>query len=209
MGIELFLKGIVIGLMASIPLGPIGVLCIQRTLNKGRRAGFVSGLGASMADTFFALVAGYGISMIIAFLKAQHIYFQIIGGIIVMYLGTHIFFTNPIKQLRLQRMSQNKLSQDFLSVFFLTVSNPMAIFFFVAMFAGVNLASGPMNFFFVGLVVAGVFVGTSSWWFILTTTVNIFRHRFRLKSIWWLNKVSGVVIFFLGIAAILSVWFIK
>jgi len=209
MGIELFMKGIIIGLMVSIPLGPIGVLCIQRTLNKGRKAGFVSGLGASAADTFFALIAGYGISMVITFIKAQHVYFQIIGGLIVMYLGIHIFFTNPVKQLRLQRMSQNNLSQDFLSVFFLTVSNPMAIFFFLAMFAGVNLAGGPMNFFLVSLIVAGVFLGSSAWWFVLTTLVNIFRHRFRLKSIWWMNKVSGMTIFFLGIAAILSVWFIK
>ncbi len=209
MGIELFWKGIIIGLMVSIPLGPIGVLCIQRTLNKGRKAGFVSGLGASAADTFFALIAGFGISMIITFLKAQHIYFQIIGGAIVMYLGIHIFFTNPIRQLRLQRLNPNKLSQDFISVFLLTVSNPMAIFFFLAMFAGVNLASGPMNIFYVGLVVAGVAIGSATWWFVLTTLVNIFRHRFRLKSIWWMNKVAGVIIFFLGIAAILSVWFMK
>lgn len=209
MGIELFWKGIIIGLMVSIPLGPIGVLCIQRTLNKGRKAGFVSGLGASAADTFFALIAGFGISMIITFLKAQHIYFQIIGGAIVMYLGIHIFFTNPIRQLRLQRLNPNKLSQDFISVFLLTVSNPMAIFFFLAMFAGVNLASGPMNIFYVGLVVAGVAIGSAAWWFVLTTLVNIFRHRFRLKSIWWMNKVAGVIIFFLGIAAILSVWFMK
>ena len=195
--------------MVSIPLGPIGVLTIQRTLNKGRKSGFVSGLGASVADTFFALVAGYGMSMVISFIKAQHIYFQVIGGSIIMYLGIHIFFTNPVSQLRLQRMSQNKLSQDFLSVLLLTVSNPMAIFFFLAMFAGVNLAGGPMNVFFIGLVVGGVSVGSVSWWFILTTIVNIFRHRFRLKAIWWMNKISGTLIFFLGIAAILSVWFIK
>jgi threonine/homoserine/homoserine lactone efflux protein len=209
MGIELFWKGIIIGLMVSIPLGPIGVLCIQRTLNKGRKSGFISGLGAGAADTLFALAAGLGISMIISFLKAHHVYFQILGGSIVIYLGIHIFYTNPLRQLRLQRMNQSKLSQDFLSVFFLMVSNPMAIFFFLAMFAGVNLASGPINIFLVGLVVAGVFLGSTSWWFILTTFVNIFRHRFRLKSIWWMNKVAGVVIFFLGIAAILSVWVIK
>lgn len=208
MGVELFWKGIIIGLMVSIPLGPIGVLCIQRTLNKGRKSGFVSGLGASAADTFFALVAGFGISMIISFLKAQHIYFQVAGGVIVMYLGGHIFYTNPVKQIRLQRLNQNKLSQDFLSVFFLTVTNPMAIFFFIAMFAGVNLASGPMNIFLVGLIVAGVFTGSASWWFILTTLVNIFRNRFRLKSLWWMNKVAGVIIFFLGIAAVLSVWLV-
>jgi len=209
MGLALFWKGIIIGLMVSIPLGPIGVLCVQRTLNKGRKSGFVSGLGAAAADTFFSLVAGLGISMIITFIKAQHLYFQVIGGIIVMYLGIHIFFTNPVKQLRLQRTSQNKLSQDFLSVFFLTVSNPMAIFFFLAMFAGVNLTGDEIKLFHVGLIVAGVFLGSASWWFLLTTLVNIFRNRFRLKSIWWMNKVAGVIIFFLVFAAILSVWFLK
>jgi threonine/homoserine/homoserine lactone efflux protein len=193
--------------MVSIPLGPIGVLCVQRTLNKGRKSGFISGLGASSADTLFALTAGLGISFIISFIKEKHIYFQLFGGIFIILLGMKIFFTNPVKQLRLQRLSRNKLYEDFLAVFFLTLSNPMAIFFFIAIFAGVNItSSGPLDFISITILVAGVFVGSASWWFLLSTLVSLFRHRFRLKSIWWMNKVAGVAIFFLGIAAILSVW---
>jgi threonine/homoserine/homoserine lactone efflux protein len=208
MGIELFWKGIVVGLMVSIPLGPIGVLCVQRTLNKGHRSGFVSGLGAAMADMIFAMIAGLGITFIIRFIQEKHIYFQIIGGIIVIILGVHIFYTNPVRQLRMQRMNRNKLSQDFFSVFFLTITNPMAIFFFLAMFAGINIATGPMSIIHLITMVSGVFVGSTAWWFLLSTFVNFWRDRFRLKNIWWMNKVAGVVIFVLGIAAIVSIWIV-
>ncbi len=205
MWIELLLKGVFIGFMVSAPLGPIAVLCIQRTLNKGRISGFVSGLGAVTADTIFALIAGLGISIIIAFIEEKIFYFQIIGGIIILYLGIHIFYSNPVKQIRMQRMNKNKLSHDFLSVFFLTISNPIAIFFFLAMFTGVNLTSGRMNFINLIFMVSGVTLGAVFWWFLLSSFVNIFRHRFRLKNIWWMNKVAGIVIFFLGIAVIFSI----
>jgi len=194
--------------MVSLPLGPIGLLCVQRTLNKGRLSGFISGLGAAAADTIFALIAGLGISFIIGFVEEKQIYFQIIGGIIIIYLGLHIFYSNPVRQIRMQRLNRNKLSQDFLSVLFLMISNPMAIFFFLAMFTGVNLTSGPMSFIHLIFMIGGVSIGAAFWWFILSSFVNIFRHRFRLINIWWMNKVAGVLIFFIGVAAILSVWVI-
>ena len=206
MFLALLVKGAVIGFMVSIPLGPIGVLCVQRTLNKGRRSGFVSGLGAAAADTVFALVAGLGLSIIIGFIEEQQIYFQIIGGLIVISLGIHVFYSNPVRQIRMQRLNRNKLSNDFLSVFFLTISNPLAIFLFLAMFTGVNLTSGPMSFFNLIFMIAGVSLGATSWWFFLSSFVNVFRHRIRLKNIWWMNKVAGVLISFLGVAAILSIW---
>lgn len=206
MWLELLWKGAIIGFMVSVPLGPIGVLCIQRTINKGRNSGFISGLGAVAADTIFAMIAGLGISIIIGFIEEKLLYFQIIGGIIILYLGIHIFYSNPVKQIRMQRLNKNKLSHDFLSVFFLTISNPIAIFFFLAMFTGVNLAKGPMTFFHLIFMVAGVTLGGACWWLILSSFVNIFRHRFRLKNLWWMNKVAGLMIFFLGLATILSIW---
>jgi threonine/homoserine/homoserine lactone efflux protein len=207
MGLELFWNGFIVGLMVSIPLGPIGVLCVQRTLNKGRRSGFISGMGAAVADTIFSIVAGLGVNYIIRFIREQHIYFQIFGGLIVIFLGIHIFYTNPVRQLRLQRMNKNKLSYDFFSVFFLTITNPMAIFFFLAMFAGIHIASDFSGIFNLSSLVIGVLAGSSAWWFLLSSFVNFWRHRFRLKIIWWMNKVAGVLIFFLGILAILSIWF--
>ena len=105
----LLIKGLIIGLLVSVPLGPIGVLCIQRTLNKGRRSGFISGLGASSADTIFALVASLGLTIVINFVREQQQYFQIAGGLIVLYIGFKIFYTNPVKQLKLQRMNKTML----------------------------------------------------------------------------------------------------
>jgi len=204
--IDFFWKGIIVGLMVSVPLGPIGLLCIQRTLNKGRRSGFVSGLGASAADTIFALIAGFGITYIIEFIREQHIYFQAIGGVIIIILGIHVFFTNPIQQLRMQRMSKSRLSQDFLSVFIIMITNPMAILFFLAIFAGMNVHPDKTNLLTLIFVVSGVFAGSAAWWFLISAFVNFWRDRFRLKIIWWMNKLAGVSIFILGIASIVSIW---
>lgn len=208
MGFALFWKGFIVGLMVTIPLGPIGVLCVQRTLNKGRISGFVSGLGAAFADTIFAIIAGFGVNYIISFVKNQQIYFQIIGGIIIIFLGIHIFYTNPVRQLRMARFNKKKLSQDFFSVFILTITNPMAILFFLAMFAGMNVGEVKSGFFNLFVLVGGVLAGTSSWWFVLSSFVSFWRHRFRLKIIWWMNKLAGVIVFFIGIVAILSIWFV-
>lgn len=202
----LFWKGLIVGLMVTIPLGPIGVLCIQRTLNKGRVSGFISGLGASAADAIFAIIAGFGISYIISFIKTQQIYFQIIGGVIVMFLGIHIFYTNPVRQLRLQRMNKNRLYHDFLSVFFLTITNPLAILLFLAMFAGINVSGHEINAFDLTSLVGGVLAGSAGWWFLLSFVISIFRERIRLRNIWWMNKVAGVIVFVLGIVAFISIW---
>lgn len=206
MELELFWKGFIVGLMVSIPLGPIGVLCVQRTLNKGRRSGFISGMGASVADTLFSVVAGLGVVYIISFVRENQFWIQLGGGLIIIFLGIHIFYTNPVRQIKMQRLNRNRLSQDFLSVFFLTISNPMAIFFFLAIFAGIKVASGPIQINRLSLLTLGVLAGSASWWFLLSGFVNFWRHRFRLRIIWWLNKVAGVIIFLLGLFTILSIW---
>ena len=122
MAVDVFLKGMLIGLAASIPLGPIGVLCIQRTLNKGVYSGFFSGLGAAVADTFMAMIAALGVTFIINFIEQQMLFFHIIGGLVVAFLGIRIFYTNPAKQMRRQRRKKSgKLIKDFVSVLLLTL----------------------------------------------------------------------------------------
>lgn len=205
----IFIKGIIIGLLVSAPLGPIGIMCIQRTLNRGYMAGFVSGLGAAVADTIFAVIAGFGLTIIINFIQEKHIYFQILGGIFVLYIGYRIFNTNPVKQLRIQRLSKTKLSQDFASIFLLTLSNPMAIFLFVAIMAALKVANELLSLFELFILIAGTAGGAILWWFILASVANRFRKRIRLKSIWWLNKITGSVVFLFGLVVILSIWIIK
>ncbi len=201
----LFLKGLMIGLLASIPLGPIGVICIQRTLNKGRLSGFLSGVGAATADTIFATIAGFSLTFIINFIEEKQLMLEIFGGIIVAILGITTFYTNPVKQLKRHKRQGNKLMEDYMSVLLLTITNPFAIFVFVALFASLGLGYDGKNLFFSFLTLGGVFLGASLWWYSLSTLVNRFRNKFRLKQLWWVNKIAGSVIFILGILALVKV----
>lgn len=198
----LLIKGIIVGLLASIPLGPIGIICIQRTINKGKLSGFLSGMGAASADTVFAAIAGFSLSFIISFIQEQQVFFQAVGGLIVFGLGIKIFYTNPVKQLRRHKRKQNNLLEDYLSVLLVTITNPLAVFLFIALFASLGVVVEGENILLSLVATSGVFIGAILWWYILTTLVNIFRDKFRLKQLWWINKLSGAVIFTLGAVAI-------
>lgn len=208
MQVEFIINGIIVGFLASIPLGPVGVLCIQRTINKGRLSGIISGMGAATVDAFFALVAAFGLTFIITFIEEQHFYIQLIGGAVLILLGVKIFRTNPIQQIRRHRRKKNKLIEDYFSVLLLTLSNPLAVFLFVAAFAGIGIVSASDTLFESWLIIAGVFGGAMLWWFILTFLINIFRKKFRLKQLWWINKIAGLIIIVFGVASMFSV-FIK
>ncbi len=209
MDIGLFLKGIAIGIGASAPLGPIGVICIQRTLNKGRLSGFVSGLGAALADSFYAIIAGLGLSIIVNFIKEQQIYFEIVGVALLFFIGLRIFYANPAKQLRRQKQKGSNLFSDFFSILALTISNPMAVFLFLALFAGLGLVDEQGGMFSTLQIVIGVFSGAAAWWFTLSTLVNLFREKFRLRRLWWINKIAGLAIFLFGVFAIIGMLFVK
>ncbi len=194
-----------IGLLASIPLGPIGVICIQRTINKGKTSGFISGLGAAVADTIFAAIAGFSLTYIITFIQEQRLIIEVVGGVIVILLGLKTFYTNPASQLRRHKRQKNKLMEDFVSILLLTITNPFAIFFFVALFATLGIVSDNQTMAMSLIALAGVLLGGSIWWYTLSSLVNMFRNRFRLKQLWWINKIAGAVIVILGILALINV----
>src|SRR3972149_1033899 len=203
MDFGLFIKGIIIGFSTSAPLGPIGVVCVQRTLSKGRTSGFVSGMGAAFADTFYAILAGFGLSIIISFIEARQMYFEIAGIALCFFIGIKIFYSNPVKQFR-PGNKKNSLFEDFASVALLTLSNPMALFFFLAVFAGLGLVHKEMDLKLTFYLAIGVLAGATAWWFILSSFINIFRDKFRLKSIWWINKIAGAIIILFGLFAIIG-----
>jgi len=200
----LLVKGVIVGLLASIPLGPIGVICIQRTVNKGKLSGFLSGLGAASADTFFAAIAGFSLTFVISYIEQRQIIFQAIGGVIVFLLGIKIFYTNPVRQLRRHKRKQNNLVEDYFSVLAVTITNPLAVFLFIALFASLGVVTDSSNWTHSLITTSGVFLGAALWWYILTSLVNAFRTKFRLKQLWWINKVSGAAIFTLGAIAIIG-----
>lgn len=205
MWLTLLIKGIMIGLLASIPLGPIGVICVQRTVNKGRFSGFISGMGAATADTIFAAIAGFSLTFIIAFIEEKQIVFRIVGGIVVVALGAKIFFTNPIRQLRRHKRKKNSSTEDFLSILLLTITNPLAVFLFLALFAAFGVVNDQTTWFHSLITLGGVFLGAGLWWYTLSTLVNIFRDKFRLRQLWWINKISGFIISCLGTFTLISI----
>ncbi len=200
----LLVKGVIVGLLASIPLGPIGVICIQRTVNKGKLSGFLSGLGAATADTIFAAIAGFSLTFVISYIEEKQFIFQAIGGLIVFLLGIKIFYTNPVRQLRRHKRKQNNLLEDYFSVLAVTITNPLAVFLFIALFASLGVVTDSSNWTHSLITTSGVFLGAALWWYILTSLVNAFRTKFRLKQLWWINKVSGAAIFTLGAIAIVG-----
>ncbi|MBC5623415.1 MULTISPECIES: LysE family translocator [Butyricimonas] len=200
-------KGMLVGLMVSIPLGPMGVLIIQKTLHKGALSGFIAGMGAASADLFYAAVAAFGLGFVINIVQAHELLLQIIGGIFLIVIGLKIYFDNPIRQIRQRRqgrVSKTGLLGDYLSLFFLTVSNPITVVVFMAVFAGMSVFGESSSLLGEVLVVAGVLLGGGVWWYTLSTLVNIFRKKFRLRVLITINRVSGMIITILGALVILS-----
>ncbi len=203
------LNGFIIGLSASIPLGPVGLICIQKTLNSRLKNGIVSGIGAAAADTFFAIVAAFGISAVHNFIETQQFYLRIAGGLILIGLGLKFFLTNPAIQVRSHRKKSSSLWADFVSVFFLTISNPLTVFVFGAVFAGFGIISANSKWYKMLELVTGIFLGAATWWIILVSIINLFRKKFRLRRLWWLNKIMGVIITSFGLFALISILFLK
>jgi len=200
------IKGVIVGLVVSLPLGPMGVLCVQRTLNKGKSSGFSSGMGIATADTIFALIAGLGISFIIHFLSEQQLIIKMIGGLVIAFIGLKIFIANPVKQLKKHRREGKNLFEDFISILFMALSNPFTVFLYIAIFAGLNLKDVSAGYSSALLVVAGIFVGASISWFAISNVVNYFRARIRLRRLMWINRIAGITIILFGVFAICSLF---
>jgi threonine/homoserine/homoserine lactone efflux protein len=199
-------KGMLVGLMVSVPLGPMGVLIIQRTLHKGALSGFCAGMGAASADCFYAMVAAFGLSFVVSTVQTHELLLQVLGGIFLLGVGLKVYFDNPLKQIKQRRsgrVSKKGLLGDYLSLFFLTVSNPIAIVVFMAVFAGMAVFGDNPSFLGEMSVVVGVLLGGGLWWYTLAVLVNIFRKKFRLRVLITINKITGMIIAGLGAMVIL------
>jgi threonine/homoserine/homoserine lactone efflux protein len=195
-------RGLAIGLSIAAPVGPIGVLCIRRTLAEGRASGLVSGLGAATADGLYGCVAGFGLTFISSLLIGQQVWIRLVGGAFLCYLGARTLLARPGEQAALARGSG--LVGAYASTFVLTLTNPMTILSFAAIFAGLGLAAGGGSYGTAGILVLGVFLGSSLWWLILSGGVSLFRTRFGPRALRWVNSISGLVITGFGLVALLS-----
>ncbi len=202
--LSILLHGILIGLLASIPLGPIGVLCIQRTLNKRFLSGLFSGFGAATADVIFATIALFFYSIVLPYIE-QHIHIiKVVGGLLIIAIGLKLYLEKTVSKLRRNRQSKRGYVKDFFSIFGLTLSNPAYILVFFGWFAAFKIGDYHFTFFTHILMIIGVLIGATFWWFVLISIVNHLRKKFTIKHIFYINKIAGLVISLLGVAAIVT-----
>lgn len=202
MDIGFLLRGLIMGFSVAAPVGPIGVLCIRRTLAEGRASGLVSGLGAATADAIYGCIAGFGLTFISSIFISQQVWLRLVGGVFLCCLGLKTFLARPVEQAA--SAEGNGLVGAYTSTFFLTLTNPMTILSFAAIFAGLGVASASGNYLSAGVLVLGVFVGSALWWLILSGGVSLFRARFSPHGLRWVNRVSGIIIMVFGLLALLS-----
>jgi threonine/homoserine/homoserine lactone efflux protein len=191
-----FLKGIAIGLFFAVPVGPIGVLCIRRSIAHGFQSGLATGLGAATADAIFGGIAAFGLTTISSFLVGQTFWLGLVGGLLLCYLGFGTFLSKPKERDFDPRAAG--LNGIYFSTLVLTITNPMSILLFAAAFAGFGIADS-RGYFGATALVLGIFAGSTIWWLVLSGGVSYFRSRFDLKQIKWVNRLSGAVICLFGI----------
>ena len=198
-----YAQGLIVGFSIAAPVGPIGLLCIQRSLTRGRGAGLVSGLGAATADAMYGSVAGFGVSFVSTFLVSQQSWIRLVGGAFLIYLGAKIWRSKPRDAGTVE--ADHGLLGDYASTLALTLSNPLTIISFAAIFSGLGLAGAGGDYVAAAALVSGVFSGSTLWWVILSTAVSSFRKRLEQGAMRWVDRVSGTVILAFGSVAILSI----
>lgn len=209
MYLSIALRSILIGISIAAPVGPIGILCIRRTLAEGRIAGFISGLGAATADAFYGAIAAFGLTFISLFLLQHTFWLRLGGGIFLLYLGFRIFLAIPASSPVNETSPSKKrgLINYYASTFLLTITNPLTILSFAAIFAGIgSLNSETSNdYFAAAIMVMGIFLGSCAWWFILSSLTGYFRRKIDSKTMIWINRASGAIIICFGTIALSSV----
>ncbi len=197
----LFLKGLIIGFSIAAPVGPIGILCINRTLAMGLYAGLSSGFGAAFADALYGCIAGFGLVSLSEFLLAKQQIITLLGGAFLAYLGIRTFYARKPKQIPDNAKS---LWRDFTSTFFLTLTNPATIISFIAIYASLGIVEPSASYIEAGLIVLGVFIGSLLWWCILSFSINHIRHKLSDSFLKWINRFSGIILLGFGFFALVK-----
>lgn len=204
--IYIITRGIVIGVLISAPMGPIGMLCIQRTLNKGQLPAFFTGVGAAFSDIFYCLLTGLGLSFVTDFIESHQILLKILGSLVIIAFGIHLFKKNPARSLTKPSQQSNSFWSDTVSGFFLTLSNPLILFFIIGLFARFNFMLPEFKFYHYIVGYISIFAGAISWWFTITYLVNKLRTRINIRSMKILNRaIASILMIMATIGLILGI----
>ncbi len=198
-------KGLLIGILVSAPMGPVGMLCIQRTLSKGRWHGFVTGLGAMVSDIIYAMLTSLGMGVVVNFVEANQAPLQLAGSLVLSFFGYYIYQSNPVKNLRKQKERKLSFTQDFITAFLLTFSNVLIVLLYIGLFArfGFILPDHSLGMIIGGIICIGI--GAISWWLFITYIVSKLKKWFNVRGIWLMNRIVGSTIIILSIIGIISV----
>ena len=204
-------RGVAIGLIISAPMGPVGMLCIQRTLDKGRRAGLYTGIGAAISDLFYSLLTGFGLSFIEEFLERNQNIIQLVGSAVLIAFGIYLFRKNPTKSLRKPVAEEISIKKNILGGFLFTFSNPLILFLIVGLFARFNFlkpefgSAAPFaKVLFIAIGYVSLFFGALLWWWFITFSVSKVRRHFNIRSMWLINKIIGSIILIFAVVGIVT-----
>lgn len=201
MDLKLLVEGIIIGFAMAVPIGPIGIICIRKTLTEGRMRGLIIGLGAATADMLYGSIAAFGLTIISDTLLSQRVWIRLAGGALLLFLGVRTFRARP-KDPKIEIQSSGRLRSYFTTIF-LTFTNPLTVFAFIAVFAALGLGNG-LSILSASVLVAGVFTGSFLWFLSLSSGATFFRSKLDLVGMRWVNKIAGILIIISGVIAIVS-----
>ena len=202
--LAMFLKGFGIGFSIAAIVGPIALLCIRSTLSEGQAVGLAIGLGASLADAIYGIVAAFGLTYLSQPLLKYRVLLHILGGIFLLYLGFRTFYSKPSLEEPAHLKNKKHLINYTIGTLFLTLTNPITIIYFMAVFASLGVANSKSSLPAI-LMVFGIFLGCMVWWIILTSFLRLFHGKMTQKQLIFINRFSGILIIFFGIAAIASI----
>lgn len=198
----LLLRGILIGVSIAAPVGPIGVLCIRRTLTAGRASGLATGLGAASADALYGTVAAFGLALIGDLVLTWQHWLRLVGGLYLLYLGSRVLVSR-VREEAQPAARWGGVGGAYASSFLLTLTNPATILSFAGVLAGLGVAEYDARG--AGLLVLGVFAGSAIWWLFLSVTVGLLQDRVNSSVLRWVNRLSGVAIAAFGAYALVGV----
>ena len=185
-------------------MGPIGILCIQRTLNNGRNSGFFTGVGAAASDLFYCLLVGLGISLVTDFIADHVNILQIVGSIILIVYAIYMIVHNPVSQIKESIDSRNDRWRDMVTGFLFTLSNPLIMFLIIPLFARFNFPLPEYRFYHIILGYGSIVLGALIWWSVITFFVDKVRTHFNIRSMWLINRIIGSIILVLSIYGLVT-----
>lgn len=195
----IIMSGFLIGIFVSAPMGPIGMLVIQRTLNKGRLYALYTGCGAALSDLLYCLLSGIGLSLVTDFIESNKYVLQILGSAVIIIYGIYLFRANPSRTIAKAPEATNDYWRDFVTGFLFTFSNPLILFFIIGLFARFNFMDASYRYYHYILGYISIAAGALCWWALITYFVNKVRNHFNVRSMWVINRIMATLLIIMAL----------